>query len=280
MATDTSLQNYDMSVLANYQALMGHIHSTIQSFGWQLSGDTGVTDPSGVGALPTANTYTNFQIYKPGDALTTFRLKVGFGRSGTNAPALQITLGAGSDGAGALTGNTTTAVVCLGGVTTAATATQMSGDTWRFGICFNPQNSRDNGGMFVLGRSVDGTGAPTADFVASYWRITGGPKGSQALTLAAGIANGTQQAAWSGAVPSDGGSWIYGTQQLTARPVPISPVGSVNPTVLVAAGNVNDFGTPNVTVQIPYSGVARTYLNTGFDMEGSFGNSRAFMLWE
>lgn len=125
----------DNSSVGNYRSWGSTLSAAIGNMGWIQTADpqinwTTVTVP-GAGAF-------NNEFWKPGDALTSFVLKVGYGNGTSNGPRLQFTLASGSDGSGNLTGLVTAA---LESTTTGLSPTgsvpqecNFSGDINRLGI--------------------------------------------------------------------------------------------------------------------------------------------------
>jgi hypothetical protein len=128
---------YDNSTDANYRSWGSAISAAISAMGWAQTADpqinwTTVTSPAS-GAF-------NYEIWKPGDALTAFYLKVGYGSS-TGSPKgcrLTMQIGTGADGSGNLTGYTTSVfegtTASLASGNTVKAECDFSGDTNRLGL--------------------------------------------------------------------------------------------------------------------------------------------------
>src|SRR5574337_1917026 len=101
MGQHALVNDANCSILANYVAIMGFIRTSLQTDGWSIVADSGATDPTGLGAVPAQNTYTNYEMWKsPTTAgLTDIYVKIGYGRNTSNGPSLHCDVGTGSDGA-------------------------------------------------------------------------------------------------------------------------------------------------------------------------------------
>lgn len=263
MTTFAGNYNCDMSVLANYQALMGDIFDQILAGGWVQAADTGQTDPGAVGSVPADVDYSNFAIFKPGDALTPVYLKLGFGRS-TNRPAIQASLGSGTDGAGTLTGNTTSIALVSAITTAAGLPFRLSADVARVSWCLNPASADPSQMMIcVVERSKDGTGTDSADHATMYFMGNTNSVGQQTVNLS-GAKTGALQSNWRMAAPRPAASsstWLVGADSLGAAFAVPQPYGyAANPSMDAGAVGSSDSFTPNTTTLIPCYGATRQYL--------------------
>lgn len=284
MSTFSGTYDLDMSILANYQALMGDIHDQILTFGWVASGDTGVTDPGGVGSLPAQNDYSNFQIYQPDDGLTDLFLKVGYGRNGSNNPSFELTIGSGSNGSGTITGNASAAKILDCRAVTAARKLRMAGDATWLGWMLNLETGNPNETFMVaIDRSRDGAGVATSDFATMFWFGSVSAMGQHTITFSG--TNGSEQTGWRAATPfnasGSSGIWVYGGNEILAFPVPLPPSGLAQPAMVAALGGSADWLTPDTTTTVDIFGATHTYLHGGYATTSAGGASAVlFLRWE
>ena len=100
----------DNSTLANFKAWASAISAFLQTAGSGLSQttDTGQVNWSTIASVPTSGNYV-YEMYKNTDALTTFYFKIEYGTgSSSSNPKIRLSIGTGTNGAGALTGFVTT----------------------------------------------------------------------------------------------------------------------------------------------------------------------------
>src|SRR6185437_4000297 len=146
MATSQQFLPQDNSSLTNFKAWAKALSDQIRTFGWTNSSDTGqlngvgggVGGSAGWAAVPAApgSVVYWYEIFKPGDGLTPFYLKVEYGNASTNLPTVRLTLSSSTNGAGTPTGYISTTVNCIAsGSYTAGGATpyecDFSGDSGR-----------------------------------------------------------------------------------------------------------------------------------------------------
>lgn len=282
MTTFTNTYAWDMSVNANFQALMGAIDSNIQSFGWQLSGDTGQTDPSGASS-PGTNTDAGYRIYNTNDGGTTVYMKILYGEGGSaNIPRLTISLGTGTNGSGTLTGNTMTAVTLSHVSDNSGThRLYMSGTAGRLMIFLGDSNTTANLLCGIsIHRSIDSSGAATNTGACVFIEYSNNSYKQQYLPLSGTVPSAESQ--WVAAFPS-GASHIVGSAVMTGHPVTWDASGAHYPTPAVAIGGTTDFtvGSPGNTTTITLYGTSRTFLITNaFDPIHGSSNHRALFLYD
>lgn len=191
-----------------FRAWVQWVHDQFAAAGWINTADTGQMD------IPTASnpTATNqkigYKIYRMNDALQATApvfVKIEFGGRGTSGavPAMWVSVGQGSDGAGALTNvrfdgvNTNNAAdPTVGSGISSASSTNMtsfaSGSTSRISIVLFTQTSTNYDYVMVLcierARDVDGVLIGTAVIMQYTEQATGinGITGSRFILLAAG----------------------------------------------------------------------------------------------
>jgi hypothetical protein len=282
MSTFTNTYAWDMSAGTNFATLMGAIDSNIQSFGWQLSGDTGQTDPSGA-SYPGLNTDAGYRIYNTNDGGTTVYMKILYGvAASVTIPRLTISLGTGTNGSGTLTGNTISGIaVAHGSANTGTHRLYMSGTSGRLMVYLGDSNGVGNQMAGIsIHRTVNSSGAGTNTGVALFYVISSAVFGQQYFPL-------------SGTVPSAETSWIcaftkdssniVGSTTMTGHPVTWDASGAHYPTPAVALGGTSDFttGSPGNTTTITLYSASRTFLITAqVNAIGSSNNHRSLFLYD
>lgn len=127
---------------ALFQAWAQEIDASILAAGWVDNGDTGSVNLATM-TVPAQNTAAGFRIYKMQDSLHTggsspcyMKIEYGTGAGFAGTPGLWITIGTGTNGAGTLTGNTSTRVGwdSQGNGLTGGSACYSSGSTSRFSL--------------------------------------------------------------------------------------------------------------------------------------------------
>jgi len=188
----------DNSSTANFKNWAKAISDALTSMGWALTSDTGQVNWSTV-TVPGSGSFV-YEIWKPTDALQTgstqffVKIKYGTGSGSPAGPRLQIQVGTGTDGAGNLTGFTTTNAEVTG---TAATGQgslatfdcYFSGDTdrcsfmlWR-SFAANPTN------FTCIERTKDTAGVNSSDGVNQYNGANVGVLGQQTIVFGVGTVN-------------------------------------------------------------------------------------------
>ena len=251
--------SFDMSVQANYQALMGFISASLVADGWTLTADTGQTDPSGA-ALPATNTDTVHQLFVSPGALTPVYLRLSYQRDAGNHPQLAIQLGTGTNGTGTITGILATALtINTNSIPAAGHAYVSASDGWAT-IALDVNNGA-SGLVYLVDRSVDTTGVYTSDYVTQVAFAATGATGHQQTLMLAG---GTQPPANVGCVgpfPRNSASWIIGTNLIVPFMLPLTSTGVArhSPNVAFWSNSAADFAAETIT-QVTIYGSAKSYL--------------------
>lgn len=271
MSTATTSFYADTTTLANFKAWAKWLSDFFRAAGWVNTGDTGQVDWTAIAAVPD-NSAPAFDIFKSTDALSSafpIYLKIEYyGSSGT--PSFYFTVGTGgTDGAGHLTGPTTTrqSTSCYASDITKVRTSYISGDSgsMRF-IVFGPSGDTGYPGAyepvyFCLSRSRDSSGNQTGDFVMVWF---GGSQGGQRYHQAVFNANtgGALTLDTSGfmlaALPTPGTTGSVGGNVLVS-PVYQNIGGLSNPTPDILLGKYNDFADGSTTTVTVY-GVSHTYI--------------------
>jgi hypothetical protein len=175
MATSQQFLVCDASTLANFKQWASAISGWFATAGWTQSTDTGQVNWSTISTVPGSNTYV-YEIWEPNDGLTNFFVKVEYGNVNTaNAPAMRLSLGSSTNGAGTLTGFFTgTQRTSIGSITPPSTSTQyecdFSGAPGRMAVMLwrNAPNADNCTQVFAIERSVNSGGTYTSSYVTLY----------------------------------------------------------------------------------------------------------------
>lgn len=270
----TSTQNLvcDSSTLANFKQWAQAISTFFASAGWVQTADTGQVNWTSIASVPGSGAYV-YEVWKPGDALTVFYVKVEYGNvSGTNCPSLRITLSTTTNGAGTASGLILgPQKVNYGSFTAPSAVTQFecnfSGANNRMGVMMWRNGSNNCQQFFAIERSLDSSGAATGTH-ATLWTCGLGSNGvrgafQQSLVFAVGVAPGATDT-------NNAGGWMARVQYLAGPSTAFNnsiPFDTCAPQVgyfdypctvcgVVAYGDV----TEAVTFTAPLYGTSRTYL--------------------
>lgn len=194
----------DSSTLANFKQWAQAISAFFSTAGWTQSSDTGQVNWSSIGSVPGSGAYV-YEVWKPGDALAVFYLKVEYGNtSGTNAPNVRISLGTTTNGSGTLTGFLSDVIsVNPSAITPPSTTTQyecnFSGDTSRMCVMLWRNAPAGQGqSLFAVERSLNSSGSYTGSYVTLFavgkqsGNVVAGYQQSISLTLGAAPASPNQ----------------------------------------------------------------------------------------
>jgi hypothetical protein len=264
MATQTlSLPAY-LSGDADFRTWGKGVSDAIAATGLVKSADTGQIDWTTV-ARPAANGVAGYEIWKFTDAMQAtlpvfIKLEYGVGAA-ADRPQVAVTVGTGTNGAGAINGQANTRNQLLSANSKAngdKLATYISGNGRGLAVCTNldPTTSGFSQGV-IVGRTVDATGTPTADGIVTYsWRS--GSSQYQVIPAA-----GSVPAPVSGGlpvVPTGGQRSTVGAD--VALLVPTVLLGKVRYTEMCVAYEHADIGELG-PFQANNFGVQHTYLPLG-----------------
>lgn len=225
----------DSSTLANFKQWASAISAFFTTAGWLQSTDTGQVNWSTIASVPGAAAYV-YEVWKPGDGLTAFFLKIEYGNVGTPAqPSIRLTISTSTNGAGTATG------FIVGPTNTAASAITVPSTTTQFECNFSGDSGRMcvmlwrniSGGnncqqMFCIERSLNAAGSYTSAYV-TLWTLgqsgtvnasqrslvfgvgaatnlpsnTASSVGGFAVRLAQAVNNNTNSASFNGSIPFD-----------------------------------------------------------------------------
>ena len=267
----------DNSSTANFKNWAQAISTAFSSAGWTQTSDTGQVNWSTV-TVPASASFV-YEIWQPADALQTgstkFYLKVRYG-TGSGSPAgprIQIQVGLGTDGAGTLTGFTSTnfEFTNTAGAGKGSVLTYdcyFSGDTDRFSFML----WRSLASLFTCGFSIERTrdtaGADSSDGVTIVSFAPSNTPGQQTLVFGVGVGEQTPTAFYVSLTSYNSGSGAFNNN------VPISPCFPVygkygNPLTTIGFVRTADVAEGCIFTTTLY-GSTRTYIatNSGIALSG------------
>jgi hypothetical protein len=151
---------------AHFRAWAKEVHDMLTAAGWVNTADTGQINLATVVKPAAASTSQGYEIWRMADSLQSLypvfmKIEYGSAASSSNNPAIWITVGTASDGAGTLTGIVSTRKTngCAA-YTTAAKNAFMSGSTSRFAVALGADNQDANSALYFgveRTKQTDGT---------------------------------------------------------------------------------------------------------------------------
>lgn len=182
MSAQTSALVMDNSTLTNFKAWAQAISSFFSTAGWVQTSDTGQVNWSTIASVPTAGNFV-YEVWKPGDALTAYYVKIEYGSnssSGSN-PQMALTIGTATNGAGTLTGFVTTRQATLipsaNGGASVQYQCHFSGDTGR--MCVMMWRDFAKPVFFALLRSKNSSGTNTSVHASILIAVNDGGSANQ-----------------------------------------------------------------------------------------------------
>jgi len=253
---------------AHFRAWINELHTSLTTFGWVQTTDTGqinfatVTRPSG------ASIYQGYAIYKMGDGLQStcpvfIRIDFGTGQQvAGNTPSikLQVTIG-GTDGAGNLTGVISNQWTLQGDVSGSTSNIRSAGTSSSFQCAYWVVT--DTGFGFAIGRDLDTSGNDTVNgvnIVVWHDRAAGPTFEKWAQFLAnvnTGVGVGVLETQWYGPISAQSTQIAGGNTGVGAVRVPFGLLRNPMKTVLVFART--DFTVETTTAVTIYGG-SHTFL--------------------
>ena len=294
MATSSPSILYDNSTDALFRAWGQAFDTAMLAVGWVAAADTGQIDFTTVLKPSAATQSRGFKMYQSNDGGTTFYLKVEFGSNGFGAlgPALFISTGWATDGAGALSGvqksgryevrltngnaaaNFTVALkMCY---TDGASAFALNEDglaTNAYSPCMILDRYRDvttgaalNTGLFLAFATNNSTNA------IIYNGTTGMPKGNETIPASGGAGWGAFSTFWvNDGYPSSTVSWGRGLRKGLGVFYPWD-AGPLAPTIAAVAVSPVDDSTGSVLKDVSLYGTLRDYrVHSGTYSTSNFG---------
>lgn len=186
MATITTTIQPNITTTALWQSFLHMVHDAFITFGWSNSADTGQLNPSTATLPGTLGVLAGYEIFTPGDVLAStapFYVKVQYGLTSGHYPYMAFQVASGTDGAGNLTGQVSTAQAYAMSNDSGATTrdSYFSGDSGRMTFCLFPMYFASNGRVFVTierARNSDGSVNDSAvimmqqiDAAASFYSV-------------------------------------------------------------------------------------------------------------
>lgn len=163
----------DNSTLVNFKGWAMAISNFFAAAGWVKTADTGQVDWATISAVPATDVFV-YEVWKPGDAFTTFFLKIEYGnKSSSNTPSVRLTVSQSTDGAGNITGSRigpfhTAWTSFIPPSTTVPYPCYFTGDAGRIAVALWNGNGQNGEQLFAIERSVDAGGAYTGAYVTLY----------------------------------------------------------------------------------------------------------------
>ena len=300
--TSNTLHVRSNSSLANFKDWAQSISNWMTTIGWVQTADTGQVNWSTIASVPTVGTYV-YEIWKPGDALTTFYVKIEYGtnNASTNTgPSMRLSAGTTTDGAGTLTGFfTATHVYPANVVLVTSNVTTYNcyycGDSSFFVIMLWRDDPTAQAPMlFGVQRSINSSGAYTSDFFTVFGSSSGtGRWFQQSVLFGVGAGTDFTQALSAGGMLCSKYSSVSVTSGLFNGSIPLYPMqvelgAPKNVQDVVMLGYSSDY-TEAATYTIaagdmPY-GISHTYLASKFSPflnagPGGAGNSCLLMRYD
>jgi hypothetical protein len=160
---------HDLSTLANFKDWAQSVNLALTAFGWTQSADTGQVNWGSIASVPASNAYV-YEIWQPGDGKTTFFVRIDYGNNGGTTPAIKIQAGTTTNGAGTLTGFTTTqcSLTTSGNSGTTPYNCLFCGDSGSFSVMLWRDVTSSGNAFFGVDRSRDASGATTAAYFTLF----------------------------------------------------------------------------------------------------------------
>lgn len=169
--------NFTNSSDANFRAWGSYLSARLAAVGLVQTGDTGQINWTTVLTPAGINTYQGYEVWRFNDTLqatSPVYIKIQYGEgSAVDGPGIRVQFGSGSDGAGNLTGNVSTARDAEGNAQAAACIVVGSGSSSRFCFAGGFLAASGLGLCFGFERMKDATGADTAEGVMWCAHSTG-----------------------------------------------------------------------------------------------------------
>jgi hypothetical protein len=188
----------DNSSTANFKNWAKAISDALTSMGWATTSDTGQVNWSTV-TVPGSGVFV-YEVWKPTDALQTgstqffMKVKYGTGSGSPAGPRLQFQLGTGTDGAGNLTGFTTTNIEvtqtnATGQGSVATYDCYFSGDTDRFSCMMWRSFAAAPTHLTCIERTRNTDGTNSSDGVNQYHGTNTAATCQQTIVFSVGLCN-------------------------------------------------------------------------------------------
>lgn len=292
MTTQAWASVVDQSSDAGFRAWGLDLNTKLAAAGLVQTSDTGQIDWTTVNRAGT-NSNAGYEIWRFNDSLqgtAPIFIKIEYGTGNSAAiPRIQISVGTGTNGAGTLTGTAAsdTAIITSGNQPTSTAVAYTSYACHAegfFGLLWKTGSSSN--GAFLISRTCDSSGAPTATGALCYWGSNNSVlKGVQALRFAAAAAAYTLKTAaneGSCLVPLHPANSAVGADIQVYLHWTITP--QVSPVFGFCTVYVSEIPLGNTFSTTLVGSTPRTYIGLGTGAgaaEASSSNANALaMLWE
>lgn len=190
MSVQATAVMYSSATLSDFQTWAGAIDSAIAALGWVVTTDTGQTAPASFSSF-VAGTASYYRIYKAADALQAtlpMFLRIDYKCNASGGPSMKFQMGTGTDGAGNLTGNVSTAFTHSGTTSVVNTTTYQcyfSGTPGRLSMALWATAVSAKAMGFSVERSHDLNGADTGEYFFWHALYSSGTYAQQTVMLPA-----------------------------------------------------------------------------------------------
>lgn len=277
MATDRRFLPAFLSNDADFRTWGSGLAAQIQAMGLVQTADTGQVNWATV-LRPAANAFTGYEIYRFADALQATKpvfLKVEYGvGSAVDRPALRISVGTGSNGAGGLTGQLGVVPATPGTGFSKVAGTTLesvcSGSTSRLSLVTNldPGNNAF-ATVYLIERPRDPAGAPTGDGIF-YFHGTSAATDFQVIPFTVAVPAAVATLPW--AAPP---SWTADGVNVALLPVPLVAAAKVFFASWLVYRTADIGALTSFTCT--HQGAARTFMPIG---SGALATQAIATLWE
>lgn len=184
MTTNSTSTPVEHSSDATFRTWYGEIRTMLAAVGMVQTSDTGQVNPATM-TRPGTSAYAGYEVWRFADALQStapiyVRIRPGTG-TGAAIPALEMQIGTGTNGAGTLTGVTSTAAVVFANANIASTVTNyptyMCHTAGFFGHAFKVGAATVGSrgfGFWAICRSADNTGTVNGNGATVYYTGSSG----------------------------------------------------------------------------------------------------------
>lgn len=246
---------------ADFRTWAQEVEAALVAIGLVVTADTGQVDLTTM-TKPAGLAYAGYRVYKTNDGLVDLYIKLRFGTgSSSTTGRVEIQVATGTNGAGTLTGNMTSAYASNGSGTAVSRTNYACGVTGCWWLSYVPgatQSATQPHFAFFLSRFCDATGAPTSDGFVLY-TFSGTTRTTQQVTLQPTASVQTAalnvcmlpSSITAGNVGSDFQFWKHYTAQ---------PRMMVNPFVVTCDNNAVVAGAER---DLTILGTSRNYINPG-----------------
>lgn len=262
MATKSGSLSPSNSTTTYIRAWVSWLSLGIVEVGWVQTSDTGQCDASAIPVPAAVNTPVGYHVFRMADALQAtapvfVKLEYGSG-SAVNNPAIWVTIGTGSDGAGNLTGIRLSRTQISGGGTTSPMTCYMSGSLERMAVSMFTSSGSTYSQTIIIERTHDAVGGNTSDGLTVLWAF-GSTKASQYLPFTGTIP--TAYANWNVTTPPSGNGAL--SPNVYFFPIRCWSPGETFPILGAIAYISGDAATGGTYSVQGFDGSSRTYLALG-----------------